>query len=211
MAISNYSELQTAVQNWLARVGDADIVARTPEFIALAEAQFNRDIKHRKQETQVTLTMTAGVETVALPDDYIEARVAVVQSSPKKVLNTVTPSQLATNWALETSGIPSEYAIIGSNMHVGQLPDAAYDITFTYYQLIPALSDANPTNWLLTYSADIYMYGALIQASPYIKNNEDIPVWGAMYDRGKEGLEADQNRSAWNGGPLMSRTDVTVR
>lgn len=211
MAISTYSELQTAVQRWLVRVGDTDITERIPEFIALAEAQFNRDIKHRKQETQTTLTMAAGVETVALPSDYIEARVLVVDTTPKRVLSLVTPSQLATNWPNGDTGIPSEYALIGNNIHLGQLPDSNYDLTFTYYQQIPALTDAAPTNWLLTYSADTYMYGTLIQAAPYLKNNEEIPIWGAMYDRGIQGLAEDQKRSAWNGGPLVSRVDVTVR
>ena len=154
MSISTYAELQTSLQNWLARA-DADIVARIPEFIDLAEAQFNRDIIHRSMETQATLNTVAGTETVALPSDYIEARAAVIESTPTSVLTLVTPQQLATNWSEGSSGIPSEYTIIGSNIHLGKLPDAVYDITLTYYQRIPALTDVATTNWMLTNNPDM--------------------------------------------------------
>lgn len=207
MAINTYATLQTALQNWLARA-DADIVARIPEFIDLAEAQFNRDIKHRSMEVQTTLNAVGGVETVALPADYIEARALVVESNPKSVLTLVTPQQLATNWAVGLPGVPTEYTIIGSNLHLGALPDAAYDMTLTYYQEIPALTDSATTNWLLTSHPDMYMYGALIQAAPYLMDDARIPVWGANYTRGLEGLANSQNRSAWNGGPLVSRVDI---
>ena len=209
MAISTYSELQTAVQNWLARA-DADIVSRAPEFIALAEAQFNRDIKHRRMEAQASLSTVANTETVALPSDYIEARSLVVQSSPKIVLSLVTPAQLYTNFPDGATGLPSEYAIIGSNIHLGRIPDAVYTITLTYYQTVPALTDSNTTNWLLTYNPDAYLYGTLLQAAPYLLNDERIPVWGALYDRAVQGIEDDSNRASWNGGPLTSRVDVSV-
>ena len=176
MAISNYSELQTAVYNWLVRTGDTDIIERTPEFIALAEAQFTGDIKHRKQETQTTITLT-----------------------------------LALNWSLGTSGIPSEYALIGDNIHVGQLPDAAYGIKITYYAQVPPLSDDAPTNWLLTYAIDVYLYGTLMQAAPYLKDTQYIQTWATFYDRAINRLEGDQERSAFGAGPLVSRVDVTVR
>ena len=211
MAISNYSELQTAVYNWLVRTGDTDIIERTPEFIALAEAQFTGDIKHRKQETQATITLTGGVESVALPSDYLELRSAVVQSSPKSVLTPVTPNTLALNWSLGTSGIPSEYALIGDNLHVGQLPDAAYGIKITYYAQVPPLSDDAPTNWLLTYAIDVYLYGTLMQAAPYLKDTQYIQTWATFYDRAINRLEGDQERSAFGAGPLVSRVDVTVR
>ncbi len=45
MAITSYSTLQTSIGDWLNR---ADLTAVIPDFITLAEAQFNRNIRHRK-------------------------------------------------------------------------------------------------------------------------------------------------------------------
>jgi len=208
MAISTYSELQSAVTNWLRRGDDSDLVTRAPELIALAEAQFNRDLKHRKMEATSDLTLSASVKTVALPTDYIEARALVLQTTPLVVLTYVTPTQLDTNWAAGGSGVPSEYSIIGSNIKVGITPDSGYTLEITYYQKIAALSDSNTTNWLLTSHPDMYLYGALLQAAPYMSDDERVPVWGAFYDRAKEGIENDANRSAWSGGPLYTRVGV---
>ena len=44
MAISNYTELKTAVANWLDR---DDLTDRIPEFIALAESRFNRLLRSK--------------------------------------------------------------------------------------------------------------------------------------------------------------------
>ena len=52
MAITTYSELQTAIDNWLART---DLAGRSPEFIALAEARMNRELETRSQEKRVKI------------------------------------------------------------------------------------------------------------------------------------------------------------
>ena len=208
MAITTYSELQTAMQNWLRRVGDTDYVTRCPELVALAEAQFNRDFDHRRMETTTDLTTTASVQTVALPADYVEARALVVQTTPKVVMSYVTPTQLDTNWAAGATGIPSEYTIIGDNIKVGQIPDSAYTLELTYKQRIPALSDSQTTNWLLTYHPDIYLYGSLLQAAPYLSDDERIKTWAVFYTAGVEGLDKDNKRSKFNSAPLTTRVNV---
>ena len=184
------------------------MVARAPDLIDLVEAQFNRDLKHRSMETTTDLTLTGGVQTVALPSDFIEARSAVLQTTPLVVMTFVTPTTLDTNFGSGSSGIPSEFAIIGNNMKVGQIPDSGYAVELTYYQQIPALSDSNTTNWLLTAHPDIYLYGSLLQAAPYMSDDERIPVWGAFYDRAVAGIKKDDTRAAFSGGPLTSRVNV---
>jgi len=207
MALANYTDLQSSITGWLRRDGDTSLVATAPDLITLAEAQFNRDIRHRRMETSTTLTLTGGSNTVALPTDYIETRTAIVQSSPKQVMTFVTPSQLAINWASGTSGIPTEYTIIGTNMKVGKTPDTGYSLELTYYQQIPDLA-SNTTNWLLTNHPDMYLYGSLLQAAPYLGDDERVPVWGAYYERAREGLKNDASRSAFSGGPLYTRVGV---
>jgi len=51
MAISTFAELKTAAANWLDR---SDLTDRIPEFIALAEARFNRILRIRAMETVST-------------------------------------------------------------------------------------------------------------------------------------------------------------
>ena len=63
MAISTYTELQTAVANWLDR---DDLTARIPEFIALTEARFNRLLRVRSMETEADQVTTSGTRSLLI-------------------------------------------------------------------------------------------------------------------------------------------------
>ena len=80
-----------------------------------------------------------------------------------------------------TSGKPQYYSHIGDLIEVYPSPDQNYEGELLYYQKIETLSDTNTTNWLLQMSPDAYLYGSLLQASPYLQNDERMAVWGATY------------------------------
>jgi hypothetical protein len=204
MAISNYTELQTALDNWLVR---DDLSSRTPEFIALAEAAFNRDIRDRQMITTTTLTTVAGTATLALPSDFLEPRSFVLETTPKRVLSSASAGQIDEDYANGQTGQPVLYSIEGANVRFGPTPDSAYSVRLAYYQKIPALA-SNSTNWLLTNYPDIYLYGSLVSAEGFLMNDERIPVWGALLQRGLEGLGLASKRSEFGGGPLQTRVDI---
>jgi hypothetical protein len=66
MAISTYTELKTAIANFLAR---DDLTSVIPDFIQLAEATMSRELETRSQEKRATATLTSGDEYIALPTD----------------------------------------------------------------------------------------------------------------------------------------------
>src|SRR5215469_5450549 len=69
MSITTYAELQVAAANWLVR---ADLAARIPEFITLAESRLNRVLRARLAETEAALTTTVGLRTIPLPVGFAE-------------------------------------------------------------------------------------------------------------------------------------------
>lgn len=81
MAITTYSELQAAIQAWLART---DLAANVPDFITLFEAAANRRLRVRQQETSTTLTPTSG--SASLPADYLSWRRVTWAGSPLQEL-----------------------------------------------------------------------------------------------------------------------------
>jgi len=207
MSLSTYTELQSSITNWLRRDGDTNLVATAPDLILMAEANFNRDVRHRRMETTTTLTLTSGTDTVALPTDFVEVKTATVQTSPLQPMTFVTQSQLILNWPNGTTGVPSEYTIQGANMKVGETPDSGYNVELAYYQQIPDLA-TNSTNWLLTNHPDMYLFGSLLQAAPFLGDDERVPVWASYYERAREGLRGDNNRTSYSGGPLYTRVGV---
>jgi hypothetical protein len=193
MAISNYSTLQASIGDWLNR---SDLTAVIPDFITLAEAQFNRNIRHRRMVERATATLDS--EYSAVPADWLESIRYQINTNPITVMEFVSPDQAAMlKGANGTTGKPIYYTQIGQQFQVVPAPDSgsAYTGELTYYATIPALSVSNTTNWLLTDSPDLYLYGALLQAAPYLQDDQRISTWGTLYERCLNDLKVSDERS----------------
>jgi hypothetical protein len=206
MAISTYSELQTAIANWVER---DDLADRVPEFIALAEAEFNRVLIVPEREIAVTSTVTD--EELALPDDFYMMRTLYLDTDPKTVLEYMTPVELRLNHSAASTGQPRNYTIQGGDTLVfGPSPDAEYSIIMNYYENIPALSDSNTTNWLLTAHPDIYLFGSLLQAHMYLQHDERVPLWQEKLGIAVGQLEGAARRKAYGNAPRRIKAPYTV-
>lgn len=179
MAIATYAELKTAIGDWLNR-DDLDSVI--PNFISLAEAQFNRSIRHRKMVTRSDATLDTPY--FAVPSDWLQTIRFQLNTNPVTPLLFVTPEQALEESMVYSAGQqPLFYTTIGQQFQVVPTPNTSYDAELLYYAKIPALSDSTTTNWLLTESPDLYLYGALIQSAPYLKEDDRINVWAGLYQR----------------------------
>lgn len=196
MALSNFSELKTALANWLHR---ADLEAQIPDFIRLAEIQMDADVTSRSMEAKVTLTAAAGNAELAIPIDLLDIRRLQVLGAFNRVLVYRSADEIAQDNPLGMSGVPEVFSVHGSSLELSPIPDSDYSLELLYYQRIPALSDANPTNWLLTICPNAYLYGALLAAQPYLINDERIPMIQSLYRQAVEGL----NLVDWYSGSTM--------
>jgi hypothetical protein len=177
MAITTYSELKTAVADWLNR---SDLTSTIPNFIALAEAQLNRQLRHRKMVVRADATL--DTQYFAVPADWLENIRFQLDTNPITPLVFVTPEQMLEDSQIySTGGQPMFYTMVGGQFQVLPSPDGTYTGELTYYGKIPALSDAAPTNWLLTEAPDIYLYATLVQSAPYLKEDERVSVWAGFY------------------------------
>lgn len=205
MSISTYSELQTAVQNWLVRT-DSDIVSRTPEFISLFESRFKRKTRHWRMEKRATLSLTASDGYVVLPADYLEMRSLHLNTDPKRQLEYRTPQQIRDLWLGSETSRPEVYSVVGGEVLFGPTPDSDYEAEMDYYAF-SVLSDSNTTNWLLTHHPDIYLFGALVMAEPYIGADERIVLWKGQLDEALEELRVEGRKAQW-AGVLTMTSDV---
>ena len=174
MAINTYATLKTAVANWLDR---SDLDARIPEFIVLGEATFNRVLRLRAMETTVADATPSGSKEDALPTGYLQMREIHLTTSPVVSLAYITPEIMYRIRAGSTSGKPNSYTIVGDNILFGPTPDGVYDYSMTYYKSFDALADDTQTNWLVLNAPDLYLYGTLLQAEPFLMNDERVPLW----------------------------------
>lgn len=181
MAISNYTELVATISDWLLRQGDDIFAARVPNLIALHEATLDKTLRSIEMEAEADLVTAAGVATVDIPTDYIEARSLTLPGQKAPPLDQYSPEALDEEFAGETQGIPTAFTVWGRRLRLGKTPADVYPLRFRYYKRVPRLSDDAPENDVLLAHPDIYLYGPLLQAAPTLKDMGAVELWRDAY------------------------------
>lgn len=198
MSISTYSELKTAVANFLART---DLTTQIPDFIQLAEARMSRELETRSQEKRATATLTANDEFVALPTDLREVREVKLNTSPNTVLEYRSPTALDSQFTGGT-GKPQAYSIIGNEIKFRPIPDSGYTAEIVYIGSLTALSDSNTTNTILSRHPDAYLSGALAEAYVYLMDDARAQLYDGKFGRAIEEIKKDEQRAHYGTGTL---------
>mgnify|MGYP003325222986 FL=1 len=200
MAITDYDTLQSAIADWLNR---ADLTSQIQTFIQLAESDLNTRLRTR--EMIVRAQATSDEEFVQLPTDWLEA-INIQLVDGKSPLRYVSMDQADIIVARQEFTSVTFYSIMDSAIELVPAPSDDVEIEMVYYKKIPALSDTNTTNWLLTKAPDIYLYGALSHASPFIMDDQRMPMFAQLYLARTESLNDESKISTHSGGPLVART-----
>ena len=207
MAINTYATLVAAIEEWLARDGDTTLSARIPDFITLAESKFNRTLFIPQMEKRATAdvdTASDEPEFITLPSDFqTMRRVRLNSVAGKPRLEFLTHTQIEDyRYGIENvSGQPIYFSIVGSEMELAPTPNDDYTLEMVYRANVPALTSSNTTNWLLTLAPDLYLYGALLESSPYLRDDDRIAVWAAGMSSSIEQLNALGSRQSFDIGP----------
>ena len=179
MAVTTYTGLKDSIASWLARVADTQITGNAADFITLAEAYLNRNIRVRQMETVQTLTTSSG--TANLSDDYLAWKRMTYIGDPYKSIAYMHPNVFNAFQPTVAEGDPVNFTIEGSNIYIRPYNDSA-SFEFLYYAKIPALSDDNTSNWLLEAHPDLYLAASLAEANAYLINPEHATLWRQKAD-----------------------------
>ena len=198
--MNTYAELRSTIADYLNR---DDLTAVIPTFIKLAESKFNRKLRVRQMIKRATATIDTAF--FAPPSDWLENKEFQLNTNPITKLEFITESYSnelrATRYT--ASGKPQYYTVVGNQLEFIPTPDSEYQGELTYYAKIPPLSDSNTSNWLLAYAPDLYLYGALVEAEPYLKNDERVGLWGELYLRVVADIEVADERASVASTPLV--------
>jgi hypothetical protein len=171
-----YDSLVTTVLEYLER-SDQATIDRIPTFITLCEFEIAQEIKTLGQQQVVNSNMTIGNAVIPKPARW---RKTVSMSYVDPVTNQRSPvllrkyEYLRNYWpdATQTSA-PLYYADYDyDHWLIAPTPDQAYAFETIYYERIEPLSSANQTNWLTRNAPNAVLYGTLLQAMPYLKNDQ---------------------------------------
>lgn len=198
MAITNYTELKAACANYLHRAGLTD---RITEFIAIGESQLNRKLRVKEMEANAAITPSTSVRYVALPAGYME--LISFTDSFGDPLTAVSAEELE-KLAYGIGATQPRYYRISSRIDFEAVADQTYSFTMRYFKRLDI--DTDLTNSVLTNHPDCYLYAALMQSAPYIKDDARIMTWKSLMD---DAISAANSQSARSN--QLLRTEFTGR
>ena len=192
-SVMTYTSLVENIQSYLER-DDTATVEKIPLFIMLAEQIIASQIKFLGNLTVNTSTMTASTSIIDKPARWhktVSMNITVDDERQPVLLRKY--EYLREYWPnANSTGTPEFYSDYDyTHWLVAPTPDAAYAFEVLYYERIQPLDSSNQTNWFTIYAPQALLYGSLLQAMPFLKNDDRMTMWKTNYDQIMQTLMAE--------------------
>ena len=178
-----YDSLVLDIQQYLERTDDATI-DRIPTFIGLAEQVIASQIKFLGNLTVQSNTLTAANPIIDKPARWHKTVSMNITVAGKRYPILLRKYEyLREYWPDPTqTGVPKFYCDYDyTHWFIAPTPTLAYNFEVLYYERVQPLSSANQTNWFTVYAPQALLYGSLLQAMPFLKNDDRIPMRQQQY------------------------------
>ena len=205
--LSTYQELQDTIREWIAR---NELEDKVQTFIKLFETDAILDNRIRDTK-RIAIALDGSVLTdnsVDLPADFQEVGSWSLEGSEYRLPLTAMGQEgdVRTD-DVSSLGAPRGFLIMPGYFGADQVPRArlypaisgSYNSNLIYRATITPLSSTNTTNWLLNKYPALYLYGALAETAPYLRDDSRLPVWEAKKENLIAKLYDFENRREYSG------------
>jgi len=189
-----FNSLQEDLRRYLERgftvESDQIVYEQLPRLINMAERKISHELKLQGFLRYVITPLQAGVSVYGKPDRWRDTVSMTVNGQPifgrsYEYLRSFWPDATQT----ATPEFYSDYDY--SHWLITPTPAAPATLEVAYYEMARLLDDENQTNWVTAYAPQLLLYGALLEATPFLKNDERIAVWQAAYDRAAQAMSGE--------------------
>lgn len=184
-AVMTYDSLVDDISTYLERTDQATL-DKIPTFIMLAEQVLAAEIKFLGNLTVQQSTMVATQPVIDKPARWHKTvSMNVVVAGERRPVLLRKYEYLREYWPDATqTEVPKFYCDYDyTHWLVAPTPALAYTFEVIYYERLQPLDSSNQTNWFTIYAPQALLYGSLLQAMPFLKNDERIPMWQGQYDK----------------------------
>lgn len=181
-----YDSLLVDIRRYLERgftqASDQIVFDQLPRLITLAERRIARELKIEGFIRAITTPLSIGVSTYLKPDRWRDTISMTVNGTP---IQTRSYEYLRNYWPDEAqTASPQFYADYDyANWLIAPTPNAASTLEILYYEQPALLGPTLQSNWLTEYAPELVLYASLLEATPFLKNDERVQLWQGLYDR----------------------------
>jgi len=196
MAVTmTYTSLVADTTLYLER-SDAQTINQIPSFVNLCESIISDELKILGQQQTVTTTLVQGNVTLQKPARWRKTTSMNVTVAGERLPLLLRKYEYMRNyWPDPTiESVPKYYGDYDfDHWFIAPTPDDNYAIEILYYEKIQPLDATNQTNWFTINAPQAMLYGTLLQAMPFLKNDSRVQLWQAMYDRAIQTLKLEND------------------
>ena len=159
-----------------------------------------REVRARPMETAFSDTIASGV--IALPTSYLELKYAYINQTPVEWLKRQKAQFIYEKYPTRSAAnVPKYIAREGSNFIFGPYPASTYTVAGVYYKDIGPVSSS--AHALFTENPDLYLFAALCETEPFIKNDKRVALWEQKYQKIKADVNGLRDREDLSGSDLQ--------
>lgn len=201
MAMDTYTTIATKLEQWLNRESMTALTDQTEDLIALAQRRAHRSDFNAMLTVDSAYAIDAQYE--AAPTNFLRAHsITIVDSTSNYEVQGAPLQQVM---AAGQSGRPRYYHTLGSNIYFGPIPDQEYTATIVYYQPLDILSTTVSSNWFSTNTPELILFGALMEAALFLKDDNRAQVWEARFNQVKNDILLAEGQMDKESGGLQVR------
>ena len=190
--VMTYDSLTSTVLQYLERK-DASVVNAIPTFISLAEFEIAQEIKTLGQLQVVEASMQADNPILQKPARWRKTvSMSVTVGGKKQPVYLRKYEYLKNYWPDDSqTDVPLYYADTDwEHWYLAPTPDQSYAFEVLYYERISPLSSVNQTNWLTQNAPNAMLFGTLLQAMQFLKNDQRT-IFQQKYTESLQALKAE--------------------
>jgi hypothetical protein len=211
---TTFNTLQSDIRSYLERgfTSDSDPIVynQIPRLINNAERKLARVFKILGTQEVVTSEFVIGTSVYQKPDrwrDTISFNYGAGANSERRTfIYNRSYEFIRMYWPDPTVvGAPKYYSDYNfNNWLIGPTPDIEYPFEVVYHQLPPMLDAITQSNWVSEYAPDAILYGSLLEAEPFIKDDKRIATWKGMYEEAIASITGEDIRR------MVDRTSTRI-
>jgi hypothetical protein len=192
--VMTYNSLLNDLRHYLERgftqESDAIVFEQLPRLISLGERRISRELKIEGFIRAVDTPLSIGVSIYAKPDRWRDTISMTIDGSP---IFSRSYEYCKSYWPNPSQTAEPQFYAEYDYFHwlIAPTPDTDATLEVIYYEQPRFLGDDFQTNWITEYAPDVLLYASLLEATPFLKNDERLQTWQGMYDRAAQALDGE--------------------
>lgn len=199
-AAMTYTSLIADIQYYAERSDSVFVTTQIPRIVMEAENRIATEARGLGFTKTVTGSLISSQPYLAKPARWretVDFNIGIGSGNNlRKMLLLRTYEYCRSYWPNETlTGEPKYYSDWNyENWLIAPTPSSTYPCEVLYHERPQPLDASTQTNWTTQYAPQLLLYGCLLEAQPFLKRDDRIPMFQGFYDRALKQVAYEQKR-----------------